>query len=318
MQHDHLAHYGVKGMKWGVRRYQNADGSLTSSGRQRYGVQRARTVVGKKARGARDRTVEGVYGIGAKLNPREHKYTVKRALTRQSNEDSLLSEAFVKKALRDGVLSSDPEVIKAIDKNGVLKHKNQKYDNLDDTDIKRFKKYTDAAVYSRTINGYLAIGEPPHVAQKANALKTSISKNKVNDQVVFRSCAMKFSTKGLGKKLDTMGEDGMREMVNDLNRRFKGKSYNENRIYSTSTSPSFAIDTWRKVNPTAAKTYNTYLIINTIDTPGIYADARTSDGRKLVNARSNQEVILAPNKMVYKQIKYDKDRNMFAIYMDAL
>ena len=31
-----LYHYGVKGMKWGVRRYQNPDGSLTDAGRKKY------------------------------------------------------------------------------------------------------------------------------------------------------------------------------------------------------------------------------------------------------------------------------------------
>lgn len=31
-----LYHYGIKGQKWGVRRYQNDDGSLTPSGKKRY------------------------------------------------------------------------------------------------------------------------------------------------------------------------------------------------------------------------------------------------------------------------------------------
>ena len=31
-----LHHAGVKGMKWGVRRYQNKDGSLTPAGKKRY------------------------------------------------------------------------------------------------------------------------------------------------------------------------------------------------------------------------------------------------------------------------------------------
>lgn len=35
---DELTHWGVKGMKWGVRRYQNKDGSLTPAGKKRYGV----------------------------------------------------------------------------------------------------------------------------------------------------------------------------------------------------------------------------------------------------------------------------------------
>ena len=33
-----LAHHGIKGQKWGLRRFQDTDGSLTAAGRKRYGV----------------------------------------------------------------------------------------------------------------------------------------------------------------------------------------------------------------------------------------------------------------------------------------
>ena len=32
---EELYHYGIKGMRWGIRRYQNPDGSLTPAGRKR-------------------------------------------------------------------------------------------------------------------------------------------------------------------------------------------------------------------------------------------------------------------------------------------
>lgn len=36
MNNNELYHHGIIGMKWGVRRYQNKDGSLTAAGKKRY------------------------------------------------------------------------------------------------------------------------------------------------------------------------------------------------------------------------------------------------------------------------------------------
>lgn len=44
----HLEHFGIRGMRWGERRYQNEDGSLTALGKERYGNGNVRSRLGIK------------------------------------------------------------------------------------------------------------------------------------------------------------------------------------------------------------------------------------------------------------------------------
>ena len=45
---DELCHSGIRGMRWGIRRYQNSDGSLTTAGRKRYSTGKHHSIFTRK------------------------------------------------------------------------------------------------------------------------------------------------------------------------------------------------------------------------------------------------------------------------------
>lgn len=67
---DELAHHGVKGMKWGVRRYQNSDGTLTPAGKKRKAKQDYKDA--KKA--AKARQQQGFREISSAADSKNSKY----------------------------------------------------------------------------------------------------------------------------------------------------------------------------------------------------------------------------------------------------
>lgn len=66
-------HYGVLGQKWGTRRYQNPDGSLTPEGREHYGL------------GITNGEVQKYSGKHAKIEYRKESKKLRRALEKQIN-----------------------------------------------------------------------------------------------------------------------------------------------------------------------------------------------------------------------------------------
>lgn len=98
---ERLYHVGVKGMKWGHHKIQSKDPNQHIS----------------------KRLEKTVYAIGAKINPRELKYKVRKATNKVNDDVKLLSDLTNNYVKQNGVLPNNKNSLKAIESVGINAHK---------------------------------------------------------------------------------------------------------------------------------------------------------------------------------------------------
>lgn len=100
MDNNSLYHHGIKGQRWGVRRYQNQNGTLTPAGKKRYAKNTTQskakekpkelTTEEKKAKVVKDRSAKSFYA-----NRKMFTYDETKAMRQLLQEDELIKKMIV-------------------------------------------------------------------------------------------------------------------------------------------------------------------------------------------------------------------------------
>lgn len=159
---NYIKHHGVKGQKWGVRRYQNKDGTLTPAGKQKYGskdnfevqypAQQKAAIVGVK------KAVDGA----KELNRAGREVLNERAKKQQKKADKAMEEAVRERARK----LSDQELRDAVNRlnmeeNYTRMMQNRERINVGESKASKFMDHAAAAltVTSTALSIALAIKE---------------------------------------------------------------------------------------------------------------------------------------------------------------
>ena len=168
-----LYHWGIKGMKWGERRYQNKDGSLTAAGKKRY----------REARDDFDRKRD------AKRREKERNNSNDKA------QDTELAKRLMREELKDAKLKS--EYSKATNRP----------DNVNETLQKSKNVANDAAQLARnlkTLNDK-SVKNQPRERLDLSKMSDQELRNQINRELLERQYNDVFNPPKVNKGKETAG-----------------------------------------------------------------------------------------------------------------
>lgn len=155
---DELYHYGVLGMRWGVRRYQNANGTLTSIGKKRYGtsdtvknIQNKKDAIKKRKNSYLGKESERVDKVFDKTYARDLNYLTKNGMRKGKAEKKAFNNALSASNAYDEKITAkyrnDMKNLKKDLKNA--KKDRKKKINATTKDIMKKSKFAEKFIYNK-------------------------------------------------------------------------------------------------------------------------------------------------------------------------
>lgn len=159
---DELIHYGILGQKWGVRRYQNKDGTLTNAGKKRYDSEMDKL---KKE----ERILKNKQRTKAKFDNLESKRKEIDEL-RKKIDDSKKKNVDNDESKKKSYKSMSDEELRAVVNRMQLE---QQYKNLSPKQISLGKKFADTVTTNIILPGVIDLGRQlfkTAITKKANEM----------------------------------------------------------------------------------------------------------------------------------------------------
>nr|DAV24904.1 MAG TPA: hypothetical protein [Bacteriophage sp.] len=160
-----LYHHGIRGMRWGIRRYQNKDGSLTPAGKKRYDKEMSKLK-------AEEKVLKNKQKTQAKLDKLETKRKEVEALRKGKPIQKESSEP-KKKTISD---LSDDELRRVVNRMQL----EQQYRNLNPAKVTKGKKIADKVVNQVVVPAAMEVGKQAIKQALSKAVKVEPPKDNKN------------------------------------------------------------------------------------------------------------------------------------------
>lgn len=217
---DELYHHGIKGMKWGVRRYQNKDGSLKPEGKKHYRSTSVRSALARRSNEKVDKSFKNwnknakkradaielgkarnQKKIASELNPSD----------KQLQKDAKKANREYKKALRSNTTYRKGQVKQAVGKDLSRKYMSE---------AKKASKAGDDKSYQKLMNKHdverANARRAPQVAANRSRKKASIKRGiKIGVKTAATTAAVAAGTTIVNKQLKESGREiKVRDVMN--------------------------------------------------------------------------------------------------------